>query len=259
MNRSLPALALVGALALGGSLLAAAPAQAAAGGTYYSVPFSDSLILESSISADEPGVGYASYAEWKADGFPRPVPAVVEYRVLPWDSTVFADVIGTHSGLTATLSGAEWRRAGSPTPTRNVLPISSLVVQYDTSDELLVRTGTLWGSDAAEWHTMTFSEWRTLGYPAVDYRPGTGFSRLAWLDTIVGPDPVTGEDGPISYDTWLDAGRPTPKVLQAFPFDKYCSAPGSTEIRYIGMAAPEGLALTFRQWVAAGSRTPTAC
>ncbi|MFC3295941.1 hypothetical protein [Clavibacter michiganensis] len=106
---------------------------------------------------------------------------------------------------------------------------------------------------------MTFSEWRTLGYPAVDYRPGTGFSRLAWLDTIVGPDPVKAGDGPIGYDTWLDAGRPTPKVLQAFPFDKYCSTPGSAEIRYVGMAAPEGLALTFRQWVAAGSRTPTAC
>ncbi|MBW8026579.1 hypothetical protein [Clavibacter michiganensis] len=259
MNRSLPALALVGALALGGTLLAAAPAQAAAGETYYSVPFSDSLIRESSITAEEPGIGYASFAEWKADGFPRPVPAAVAYRVLPWDSTVFADVMGTHSGLTASLSGSEWRRAGSPTPTRGALPFSSVVVQYPTSDELLVRTGTLWGSDAAEWHTMTFAEWRTLGFPAVDYRAESGYSRLAWLETIVGQDPITGADGPISYDTWLDAGRPTPKVLQAFPFDKYCSTPGGAEIRYVGMAAPEGLSLTFRQWVAAGSPTPTAC
>jgi hypothetical protein len=260
MNRSLPALVLAGALALGGSLLAAAPAQAAvAGKTYYSVPFSDSLVVENLNSDDElPGIGYATFAEWKADGFPRPVPADVQYRVLPWDSTVFADVFA-HFGLTATLSDAEWRRAGSPTPTRDVLPISSIVVQYPTSDELLVRTGIGWGTDAALWHTLTFAEWRTFGYPTVTHRPAQGYNRLAWLDTIVGPDPVTGEDGPISYDTWLDAGRPTPKVLQAFPFDKYCSTPGGAEIRYVGMAAPEGLSLTFRQWVAAGSPTPTAC
>ncbi|MFT2711026.1 hypothetical protein [Clavibacter sp. Sh2126] len=259
MNRSLPALALVGALVLGGSVLAAAPAQAAAGDTYYSVPFNDSLIVESPVSADVPGIGYATFAEWKADGFPRPVPAAVAYRLLPWDSTVFADVMGTHSGLTAVLTGTEWRRAGSPAPTRGALPFSSTVVQYPTSDELLVRTGTLWGSDAAEWHTLTFAEWRTLGYPAVDRREAVGFSKLSWLGTIVGPDPLTGGQTAISYDTWLDAGRPTPKVVPSFPNDRYCSARGSSEIRYVGLAAPRGVALTFRQWTAAGSPKPTVC
>jgi hypothetical protein len=257
MNRSLPALALVGALALGGTLLAAAPAQAAPGTTYYSVPFSDSLISIAGDDAQDPGAGLATYAEWKADGFPRPVPARVDYRSLPWDSTVFADVQG--GAVSLALDLAEWRRAGSPTPTRNVLPGASLVIQYSTSDELLVRTGIGWGSDAAVWHTMTFAEWRSLGYPAVDIRDQASYNRLAWLDTIVGQDPYTGEDGPISYDAWLDAGRPTPKVLQAFPFDKYCSTPDGAEIRYVGLAAPEGLALTFRQWVAAGAPTPTAC
>jgi hypothetical protein len=259
MNRSLPALALIGALALGGSLLAPAPAQAAVGETYYSVPFNDSLIVESSVSADVPGINYASFADWKADGFPRPVPAAVAYRILPWDSTVFADVMGTHSGLTAVLTGTEWRRAGSPTPTRGALPFSSVVVQYPTSDELLVRTGTLWGSDAAEWHTLTFAEWRTLGYPAVDERPESGFERLAWLGTIVGADPVTGQQAAISYDSWRVAGTPTPKVVPSFPNDRYCSARGSAEIRYVGLAAPKGMALTYRQWVAAGSPKPTTC
>ncbi|OUE31112.1 hypothetical protein BFL35_06755 [Clavibacter michiganensis] len=257
MNRSLPALALVGALALGGSLLAAAPAQAAPRPNYYSVPFSDTLISSSAEGEEYLGSGLATYEDWKADGFPRPVPAKVAYRSLPWDSTVFADVQGGVVSLALDL--AEWRRAGSPTPTRNVLPGASLVIQYATSDELLVRTGLGWGTDAAVWHTMTFAEWRSLGYPAVDFQSDSTYQRLAWLDTIVGPDPITGEDGPISYDTWLDAGRPTPKVLQAFPFDKYCSTPGSAEIRYVGMAAPEGLSLTFRQWVAAGSRTPVTC
>jgi hypothetical protein len=258
MNRSLPALALVGALALGGSLLAAAPAQAAPRTTYYSVPFSDSLISVAGEGAEDPGSGLATYADWKADGFPRPIPAKVVYRALPWDGTVFADV-QEGTGVSLALDLAEWRRAGSPTPTRNVLPGASLVVQYATSDELLVRTGLGWGTDAADWHTMTFGEWRSLGYPAVVLNSESKYERLTWLDTIVGDDPYTGESGPMTFDLWLDAGRPTPKVVQAFPFDKYCSAPGSTEIRYVGMAAPEGLALTFRQWVAAGSRTPTAC
>ncbi|WP_435078722.1 hypothetical protein [Clavibacter michiganensis] len=257
MNRSLPALALVGALALGGTLLAAAPAQAAPGTTYYSVPFSDSLISVAGDDAEDPGSALATYAEWKADGFPRPVPAKVAYRALPWDGTVFADVQGTVVSLALDL--AEWRRAGSPTPTRNVLPGASLVIQNATSDELLVRTGLGWGTDAAEWHTMTFGEWRSLGYPAIDIHSGSKYERLAWLDTIVGDDPYTGESGPITFDTWLDAGRPTPKVVQAFALDEYCSTPGGAEIRYVGLAAPEGLSMTFRQWVVAGSPKPVTC
>lgn len=57
----------------------------------------------------------------------------------------------------------------------------------------------------------------------------------------------------VSFDEWSEAGRPTPGTVAAFPGDRYCSVPGSAEIRYVGIAEPIGLALSFERWIAAGS------
>ncbi len=48
-------------------------------------------------------------------------------------------------------------------------------------------------------------------------------------------------------------------MVSSYPGDEYCRAAGAQEIRYIGKAAPDGVAMTFDQWLAAGKPQPGVC
>ncbi len=183
MRRSIIALVIGAALAAGGAVALPAPADALPGRPYYSLPFTDALVYTARFP--DRGAAFATVEQWQADGSPVPTPATVAYRVLPWDSTVYADVNVGITDFGVALDAAQWRRAGSPAPTRGVLPEASEIWQHPGSDELLVRTRYGWDRHSAVWHTMTFPEWRTLGFPPVDRRGEHVYERLSWLETVV--------------------------------------------------------------------------
>jgi len=257
MNRSIPALTLAGALVLG-SALVAAPAQAAPGdGTYYSVPFSGDLY----VTAEYEGYLFpatATFADWAADGFPKPVPAAVTYRAFTWADEIYSD-IQTDPGAVFTheLTYPEWRAAGSPAPSTTGVPSNGAVYKYEYSDELFV--GVLSdGRDVPVNHKLTFPEFAHLGYPDADVRD-EGFRKLSWLPSIVGATVPTYEIAAIDFWTWEYWGKPTPQVVKSFTGDRFCQTAGSADIRYVGIAAPQGVKLSYGQWLEAGSPAPTRC
>jgi hypothetical protein len=260
MNRPLSALALAGALALGATLTAGpasaatAPAAAPAGTTYYSLPFTADLY---SVTADEEPTR-ASFADWQADGFPSPVRAPFTTLKYNWADTIYADVEFPEQTITLDLDYAGWRAAGFPTPRTDVLSAGTTIVKYDSSDELFTAT-ILWQTDTAAFHKLTVNEWRHLDSPGADLEPGFSYERLSWLPAILGPDYQTGERALIGFDEWSYLDRPTPRVVASFPGDRFCQPAGSADITYRGDAAPEGLKLSYRQWLAAGSPKPERC
>ncbi|CAQ01848.1 hypothetical protein ACR8AL_07665 [Clavibacter sepedonicus] len=259
VNRSIPALVLAGALVLGGALVAS-PAQAAPKhSAYYSVPFSGDLYVTDATGGEKYATP-AYFEDWKADGFPQPVAATISYRGFTWTEDIYAD-IQTEPGAASTLglTYSQWSAAGSPKPTKNVLPVNAGVFKYSYSDELFVFVFVFsFGDDVPVNHKLTFAEYAALGYPSSDVREG-GFRKLSWLPAIVGPTVPSYEVVAIDFWTWEYWGTPTPQIVKSFDGDRFCKAPGSADIRYVGIAAPDGVKLTFSQWREAGFPAPARC
>ncbi|QIS41981.1 hypothetical protein GW571_07465 [Clavibacter capsici] len=258
MLRSLTAVAVAGALAVGGLAVATPASAASASGTFYSVPY-DSTLFEVTTVDGRPEAGPATFQDWSAAGRPAPRAAATVYVRFTWESTVQADSTAGGARFSTSLSADDWRRAGSPTPRTDRLPAAASILQYDASDELFVVEGFSSFSDVIAYHQLTFAEWTHLGSPAVDQMSPRPFSKLSWYATLVGPISDDGTTGPVSFEVWDSYARPTPEVVSSYPGDKYCRAAGAQEIRYIGKAAPDGVAMTFDQWLAAGKPQPGIC
>jgi hypothetical protein len=257
MNRSIPALAIAGALVLG-SALAAGPAQAApADGTYYSVPFSGDLYLLEPVD-DGAVIVLAPFEQWRADGFPAPRPASVQYVKYTWDSTIYGDVSIEGVSISDRLDYSSWSRAGRPAPRTDRLAADSRIVRYSGSDELFVQAGTAY-SDDPDFHKLTYAEYAHLGFPGIDFDVEPLFRKLSWNPNIVGPFDQSGEIGVTPFPLWDYFARPTPQIVTSFDGDRFCQAAGSADIRYFGLAAPKGVKLSYAQWREAGSPVPARC
>ena len=257
MNRSIPALALAGAIALGGALVAT-PAQAAPKHqAYYSVPFSGDLYVTESYEGSRYSAP-AYFDDWKADGFPKPAAATVAYRGFTWSPDIYAD-IQTEPGAVSTLglSYSQWASAGSPAPTKNVLPAASSLYKYSYSDELFVSVLSF-ADDVPVNHKLTFAEYSALGRPTPTVSSDS-FRKLGWFPAIVGRTVPSYDIEAIDYDIWEYWGKPTPQIVKSFDGDRFCKAAGSADIRYVGIAAPQGAKLSFSQWREAGSPAPARC
>jgi hypothetical protein len=257
MNRSISALVLAGAVVLGGALVAA-PAQAdPKHSTYYSVPFSGDLYVTEAYE-DDRYAAPAYFDDWKADGFPQPVPATVSYRGFTWSPDIYAD-IQTEPGAATTLglTYAQWSAAGSPQPTTDVLPVTAAVFKYAYSDELFVSVFSF-GEDVPAIHKLTFAEYAAVGYPSATVND-EAFRKLSWLPAIVGRTVPSYEIVAIDFWTWEYWGKPTPQIVKSFDGDRFCQAAGSADIRYVGIAAPKGVKLSFAQWREAGFPAPGRC
>ncbi|MFD2338965.1 hypothetical protein FGG90_03835 [Clavibacter tessellarius] len=261
MNRSIPALALAAALLLGAALPAAsaAPASAAPAGTvvYYSNPFDDTLIAvrPGDTSLDPSG---ATFDEWRTDGFPTPVPATVTYIGYSWESTIWADQTFGRFSSTTMLDFDRWTHAGRPAARDDRLAHQHEIIRYDGSDELFVLEGASF-TDEPGFHKLTFREYAHLGQPPVDRVEATTFRKLAWLPAVVGPKDFTGEVGVIDFAAWDYYARPTPQIVKSFDGDRFCKTAGSADIRYVGIAAPKGVKLSYAQWREAGFPAPGRC
>jgi hypothetical protein len=272
MNRPLTALALVGALLVGGAV-AAAPASAADESTvtYYSLPFRGDLIrVEALTDQNQTFITTATFAEWQSDGFPAPVAARVTYHAYTWSSDVLADLrFGEDDRPEATrLSFAEWQRVGTPRPVTTSLPESGYAFRFGSSSEVFVDTDLLLrdGGPLTTTHKLTYAEYVHLGSPTLTEQVADNFPfsgmfmrKLSWNPAIVWEIPENASGDALTYDEWAAFAFPTPQVVRSFPGDRYCQAAGSADITYRGYAAPDGLKLSYGQWVAAGSPTPTRC
>jgi hypothetical protein len=257
VNRSIPALVLAGALALGGALVAA-PAQATPGdGTMYSVPFGPDLYRDVETT-DGFFVEHVSYEQWAEAGFPRPVAADIEYRKFTWSPAVYADVLLEAAATTMRLTYDQYASVGSPKPLTDALTAEAGIFKYGYSDELFLVQGTYYEEDPLI-HKLTFAEFVHLGSPAVDQVSDSVYRRLAWFPAIVGPKPQTGEEGVLTFEDWDYFARPTPQIVESFDGDRFCQAAGSADIRYVGLAAPKGVKLSYAQWRAAGFPAPARC
>jgi hypothetical protein len=47
--------------------------------------------------------------------------------------------------------------------------------------------------------------------------------------------------------------------VKSFDGDRFCKAAGSADIRYVGIAAPDGVKLSYAQWREAGFPAPARC
>jgi hypothetical protein len=261
VHRTIPAVLTAAALLLGGTL-ATIPADIAVaapvgGVVYYSNPFDDRLVA---VRPADTSLEYsgASYEEWRADGFPAPVPARVTYIGYTWDSTIWADQAFGRFTYTTMLDFDRWTRAGQPAPRSDVLADSHDVIRYDGSDELFVILGATY-TDEPGFYKLSFAEFARLGYPAVDRVEQTTFRKLPWNPAIIGPKDRTGDIGVMSFEAWDYFSRPTPQIVRSFDGDRFCQAAGSADIRYVGIAAPQGMKLSYAQWRDAGFPAPTRC
>lgn len=274
MNRPLVSIALVGAVLVGGAV-AAAPASAA-GNTgavvYYSLPFRSDLVrVDQSTEQEGASITTATYAQWQADGFAAPTPAGVTYHAYTWSSDVLADLtFGTDDRAEATrLSFAEWQRVGSPRPDSTSLPSSAIAYSFASSSEVFVNTSILFedGNAPTITHKLTYAEYTHLGSPQLaeefghDSYPISDMyvRKLAWSSAVVQEIPKNGSGDALTYDEWAALAFPTPQVVKSFPGDRYCQAAGSSDITYRGYAAPDGVKMSYSQWVAAGRPAPGRC
>jgi hypothetical protein len=274
MNRPFTSLALVGALLAGGAV-AAAPASAAVEDstvTYYSLPFRADLVrVEALTNQNQTFITTATYAQWQGDGFPSPVSAGVTYHGYSWSADVLADLrFGDDDRPEATrLTFAEWQRVGSPRPVTTSLPESGYAFRFGSSSEVFVDTDLLLrdGGPLTTTHKLTYSEYVHLGSPQLtetlnhdSYPFADMFMRkLAWSPAIVWEIPDNACGDVLTYDEWAAFAFPTPQVVKSFPGDRYCQAAGSADITYRGYAAPDGVKMSYVQWVTAGRPAPARC
>jgi hypothetical protein len=271
MNRPLTALALVGGLLVGGAVTAAPASAADDDVTYYSLPFSGDLLrVEPYDGPDSTRPHIATFAEWQADGLPRPVRADVRYHAYTWSPDVYADLDLPVGPVALKLTYGEWRAAGSPRPVTTGLSATSAAFKWASSSEVFVGTYSIPRGDGPHdsvTHKLTFAEYRHLGYPSLAVQGNEGddpyaamyVRKLSWTPSIVLEYAQRESAYMLDYDEWASLAFPTPQIVASFPGDRFCQTQGSADITYRGYAAEDGLKLTFGQWLAAGSPKPTAC
>lgn len=231
-------------------LFVAGPAQAYETG-YYSVPYSDTLLLHQHGSAGQSTTVAASSERWRQDGFPRPTPAPTDYVQTPWSSRVNAvHFFGEDAGEWAWsgLSYTEWTRAGRPAPRPVAHTPFATYTKYETSDEIFTSE---WGSEI---HKMTPAEWRAAGSPRPSVNPA-GYYRYSWHPNIAVLDSDRRLGGQVTAEAWAIFGSPTPAVVTSLPGDVVWKTASSPQL-WLDSAIVWGHPLTFAEWSALGRLTP---
>ncbi|MFD3444918.1 hypothetical protein ACFDTO_10015 [Microbacteriaceae bacterium 4G12] len=252
-------LAVAAATLLAAAALTPAPAAVAVGNDpYFSVPFSSDLyVLDQGVAPNAiPSVRIATLEEWGGDGYPVPVATRARYKAYEWSARIYAEISFNDFVYAQHLTPDQWRRAGAPVPTRNTLIVGTVLVKYDTADDLIV-VNPREELGASPRHTLDFAEWRRLGFPRPTALPNQGYQKLSWSPVITEMrDLWSGVGAPIRFEDWAALGFPRPQVIPRYPRDLFCATPLSPDILYVGPAYPEGIILTYEQWRAAGSPTP---
>lgn len=194
-----------------------------------------------------------------------PQPARTDYVTYPWDPTISAVTYwdaSTPSNRDAwqwrALDGEEWAAAGRPSPRTAGWIMGSTITRWATSSELFID-GPSTPTTAPVTHRLTRAEWQRTGDHAFVASAG-GFRKTSWAPEIgfVYDYAGGGTDGrPVDAGEWAAEGRPTPLVSRRIPGDRfYKTGCSSATVYYSGPQMDR--AVTYREWVAAGSPVPTA-
>lgn len=239
---------LLGASALGVSAAAlstgVSPANAAAT-SYLSVPYGSTL-MRSTTSTVSP----ASWDQWRADGFPAPRPAAMQYVKYPWDSTIYARATAPDSTAGESwkpLEADEWKRAGYPRPRADLLVPGTKIYKWNFWSTIFCELGGVH-------HAMSMGEWRALGAPTPQITD-SGFGKLSWDSSIGQLTSLSNGIGyPISNVEWARRGYPPPFEAVRFPGDQFEMYGSDSTIYYFGptYAGP----ISYGQWRAAGFPRP---
>jgi len=191
-----------------------------------------------------------SFDRWRdVYRFKPPIRKGSDFVKYPWSPTGYAVTFwpgGESAWQWARLTFAQWRTAGQPAFRTAGWIKGSYYYKWGTSPELFVE-----GEDEVV-HKLTGPEWAASGFrPYVD-RVGEGFMKLSWNGDIVRNRPHG--DSKVEYFEWVEAGFPTPQVVQRLPGDNFSRFPDTREIWYSGpsMSRP----VTFAEWTAAGRPAP---
>lgn len=246
MKRVTAALVSAG-VALGLSVAAAAPSNAAVANGYYKQPF-DSTVWR----VDSGNARAISFDEWAAAGYPQPSASPTDYVKYPWSPTVYAVTFWGQPESTwdwDRLTESQWRASGSPAPRTAGWIAGSYYYQWATSSELFVE-----GQDGVN-HKLTYNEWAASGFRAYERRSNEGFMKLSWAPNIMRmPNLATGYGYSIGYQEWSDEAFPTPQVVQRVVNDHFYKWAGNPAIYYQGPAFHR--AISYQEWVGAGSPSP---
>ncbi|MCI9890039.1 CAP domain-containing protein [Micrococcales bacterium 31B] len=215
--------------------------------TYFKMPYSSDIYRFDGSTAVK-----LTWDSFVAAGFPRYSTAPTTYVKYAWSSTLYAVTKWSSNSATWTwhrLSHAEWQAAGSPSASNIGWVAGSIIYKYGTSDQLLLRA-----PDKGV-HVLTFSQWAATGYRNYSNYSNQGYSRLSWDSNIAYmTDLKAGKGYVITAAQWSEAGEPWPQFVKRFPGDVFYKNYGSNTVYYQGPTASR--AITFNEWVAAGSPTP---
>ncbi|MCI9887462.1 hypothetical protein JT358_03160 [Micrococcales bacterium 31B] len=211
--------------------------------TVYSVPYDDDLFVQHATGARR-----LTIDEWRALGFPTPVPAPTEYVRLSWSRVVYAihpwgpDRENWGHYL---MSEADLRRVGDPAVRVSPWVPTVDTFTFATSDEVFASVGY-----DSTLHKLTLGEWLDLGAPEPSRYPDQ-FLKLPWLDTIfrVQPD---GTGSALTLEAWGFYAFPTPMTVPRFPGDTWSRAENGTDIVYSNRDLDYARAVTPEEYARAG-------
>ncbi|MCI9887064.1 hypothetical protein JT358_01125 [Micrococcales bacterium 31B] len=222
---------------------------------YYSLAYSPDIWYYSGTGSPY----HVSFAQWKAAGYPKPIPAPTQYGQVPGDGQIWAQTqfgSGNASLLVSPMTFNTWAKAGYPKPTvTDPTPaFARNVVQWDGSSDVYYASATA----AEPWKKITFATWQQLGSPTPLNLVDQAVTKLKWSDTVSQMSSLSAGQGVVlSFAAWAHLGAPTPTEVAGYVGQRFCTRGGS-DVYYYG-GGINGIKLTFQQWVAAGAPSPTRC
>lgn len=227
-------------------LVAPSPAAATADG-WYRPPHTDTIYRV------QGGVPHAAtYAEWSGAGSPAPARAPTSYVKYSWSPTIYAVTFwetSASSWMWEPLTYAAWQKAGFPKPQVAGWIKGSRYYKWGTSPEIFVE-----GADGVN-HALTYDEWAASGYQPFTNHSNEGFLKLSWTPTIARMTNLQSGGGyPIGFPEWQAEAFPTPVSVQRVVGDQFNQYGTDPTIIYSGPTMNR--AITYNEWIAAGSPAP---
>lgn len=233
--------------------LTVAPAQAVNTG-YYSVPYDSTLYFHHHGSAS---TDPASFQEWSADGFPTPTPVATDFVKYSWHPMVYAvSYFGPNreDWVWQNLTFEQWTRAGRPAPRNAGWIPDTTFVQWASSPEIFAGLS----NDVDPWHKLTYAEWAAAGHPSPDQYPAAGFYKYPWSSSIGFLwDTTIGDGQTLTYQEYVDLGRPTPQTVTHVNYEHVWRFAGSSQLYLDSPITGWDTPITYSQWSALGRPAPT--
>lgn len=245
--------ALIAATVVGltGAVVVAPAATAAISSSgVFSVPYSGDLY---NVNAGTGQIKKLSLAEWQGLGSPAPRPAPTDFVKYSWSPTIYAVTFfgsSENEWVWETIDGAEWARAGFPSPRNAGWVAGTYLYKWSTSPEIFAI------APDGRYRKLDYMEWVNGGSRAPIDRSNEGFFKYSWDDTITRMTNIAaGQGRGINFGEWSAEAFPSPQVVGRVPGDSVYQYYGQSDIWYAGPAFNR--VINGNEWAAMGYPTPT--